>query len=248
MTKKRKLSKIMYLHYCKLFYRSSLFIIATILYIYNHVKNTGLTFGGLENKPIIMGIIWLVYVVEMALRFFPSSWESMGCQKQFSKNYHPTETPAEEAKILPAFRTFIVLAVWIALNGAIGLLYHFHIIDGGILLLISLAYSVCDLICILFFCPFQTWFMKNRCCATCRIYNWDFAMMFTPLIFLNNLYAKSLVILSLGLLVKWEYNLHRYPERFCEATNSSISCKECPEKLCHQKSQLKHFWKKQKIW
>jgi hypothetical protein len=120
------------------------------------------------------------------------------------------------------------------------------IFDDGIMILISCAYSVCDMICILFFCPFQTWFMKNRCCCTCRIYNWDFAMMFTPLIFINTLFAKSLVCLSLALLIRWEYQVHRHPEYFSEKTNRSLSCAECPEKLCHHKKQLKSFWKRQK--
>jgi hypothetical protein len=57
------------------------------------------------------------------------------------------------------------------------------ILDDGIMILLCSAYSICDIICILFFCPFQTWFMKNKCCSTCRIYNWDYAMMFTPLFF-----------------------------------------------------------------
>ena len=35
-------------------------------------------------------------------------------------------------------------------------------------------------ICILFYCPFQMWFLKNRCCVNCRIYNWDYAFLFTP--------------------------------------------------------------------
>lgn len=78
------------------------------------------------------------------------------------------------------------------------------------------------------------------------IYNWDFAMMFTPLIFVNTLFAKSLVFLSLALLIRWEYLVHRHPEYFSEKTNRSLSCSECPEKLCHHKKQLKSFWKRQK--
>jgi hypothetical protein len=182
----------------------------------------------------------------MLLRFFPSSLESMGCQKQFARNYRPTGRPVSDAEILPNIRTWIVLIVWIALNGIFGLLYYYHIFDEGILMLISLAYGVCDMICILFFCPFQTWFMKNRCCGTCRIYNWDFAMMFTPLLFVRSVYTWSLAALSLGILIKWEYLLYRYPERFSEATNSSLSCSNCEEKLCHHKKQLHRFWKRHK--
>lgn len=236
----------MKMHYWKLTYRSFLFLSALTLYIYNRVHNTGSAFSGFDQNKIVLSIIWIIYTGEMLLRFIPSSFESMGCQKQFKQNYHPTSIPTPKAEITSPVRTFTVLAAWLALNGFIGILYYTHLIDEGILLLISLAYSVCDLICILFFCPFQTWFLKNRCCSTCRIYNWDFAMMFTPLIFVNTLFAQTLVFLSLVLLIRWEYLIHRHPEYFSEKTNHSLSCAECQEKLCHHKTQLKSFWKSQK--
>ena len=236
----------MLMHYWKLTFRSLLFLGALSLYIYNWIHHTGSSFSGFDENKIVLAIIWCIFAIEMILRFIPSGFESMGCQKQFKKNYHPTGLPKEEAEIQAPIRTWTVVAAWFALNGFIGLLYYTHIIDEGILLLISLAYSICDMICILFFCPFQTWFMKNRCCCTCRIYNWDFAMMFTPLIFVQTFFAQSLVFISLALLVRWEYLVHRHPEYFSEKTNCSLSCAECQEKLCHHKTQLKSFWKRQK--
>ena len=245
-TNRRKLSKIMILHYFKLTFRSLLFLSALILYIYNMLHHTNSSFSGFDENKIILTVIWCIFVVEMILRFIPSSIESMGCQKQFKQNYHPTGLAKDQAEILSSRRTWTVITAWFALNGLIGILYYTHVIDYGILILISLAYSVCDMICILFFCPFQTWFMKNRCCCTCRIYNWDFAMMFTPLIFVKTFFARTLVILSIALFIRWEYALHRHPEYFSEKTNSSLSCRECQEKLCHHKTQLKSFWDRQK--
>ncbi len=238
----------MLLHSFKLCYRSLLFIIATTTYIisFNDVRHQKVLSESSGTTHWILVAIWIIYAIEMLLRFFPSSWESMGCQKQFARNYRPTGKPTSEAEILPGIRTLAVLAAWIALNGIWGLLYHYHIFDEGILMLISLAYGICDMICILFFCPFQTWFMKNRCCGTCRIYNWDFAMMFTPLMFIRSGYTWSLAALSLGILIKWEYLVHRHPERFSETTNQSIACAHCNEKLCHHKKQLHRFWKKHK--
>ena len=64
-------------------------------------------------------------------------------------------------------------------------------------MLISLFYAVCDRICVLFFCPFQVWIMKNRCCVHCRIYRWDYVMMFTPLLFVPGPYSWSLLGLAL---------------------------------------------------
>ena len=243
ISKQKKMSNTMVLHYVKLIYRSVLFLVAVVLYIISRIKHTGTLFGGMENNDMILNLIWLVYVIEMILRFFPSGIESMGCQKQFGKNYRPVTQSAYsgKVKIQSGIRTAAVVAAWVALNSLFGILYLVGVFDAGMLLLISLAYSVCDMVCILFFCPFQTWFMKNRCCTTCRIYNWDFAMMFTPLIFVKNIYAWSLVALSLGLLIKWEILLKKHPERFSDKTNMSLRCAMCEEKLCQHKTQLRRF-------
>ena len=233
---KRRVTLVCGFHYVKLVYRSLLFIAAILLYTVTRVGGATLPayFPTLLQWGLIL--IWLVYAAEMICRFFPSRLESPGCQKQFKRNYRPTE---ETQPILPSRKgTVTVALVWLALNAVIGVLYFTHIIDVGILLLISLFYGVCDMICILFFCPFQMWFMKNRCCTTCRIYNWDFAMMFTPLLFIPHAYTWSLLAMSLGILLRWELTLWLRPERFSEATNACLSCKNCDEKLCLHKRHI----------
>ena len=245
MSKRRcKLSRISALHYFKLLFRSFLFVAAIVLYIIGKVKHSDDTFGGYEKQPAILTFIWVVFVIEMILRFFPSKFESMGCQKQFKKNFIATDS--ETPKNQPFKVTLLVAAVWILLNAAIGALFFLNVIDQGILLLISLAYSVCDMICILFFCPFQTWFMKNKCCGSCRIYNWDYIMMFTPLVFIKNIYARSLFLIAFALFVCWELSFYIHPKRFSEETNACLSCANCKEKLCHHKKQLRGFLKKNK--
>ena len=243
---RRKLSKIVGMHYVKLIFRSLLFITATIVYIYNRLHETGYLFSGFENNDFLLGTIWVFFAAGMVLRFFPARLESMGCQKQFKKNYKeiPNRNKDEKVKVQSGWLTFWVAVAWFTLNGIIGVLYFTGIIDAGILLLISLAYSICDIICILFFCPFQIWFMKNKCCTTCRIYNWDYAMMFTPLVFIPNLYAWSLLGLALLLLLQWEVKLHMHPEWFSDKCNGSLSCANCQEKLCQHKTQLQGFWRK----
>ncbi|MBQ3077892.1 MAG: hypothetical protein IJC43_08540 [Clostridia bacterium] len=229
------MSRTSLMHYGKLVFRSLLFFAALWMYF----VSGGDLLGGGWRQQLVLGVIWVVFAVEMALRFFPSGMESMGCQKQFARNFRPTvrQTP----RLIPSWRTASVVLAWGLLNGCIGHLYFKGIIDQGMLVLISLAYSVCDMICILFFCPFQTWFMKNKCCTSCRIYNWDYPMMFTPLLFLKNAYTGSLVLMALCLLVRWEYTVHRYPERFSETTNASLACVNCQEKLCFHKKQLRRF-------
>lgn len=239
-----KISKISMLHYIKLVCRSLLLISGIIVYITYKIYDNDLSINKIELN-IVFGIIWIVYLLEMIIRFFPSKLESMGCQKQFKKNYLSNTSNKEITFKKKPYTTRIVLLSWIVLNSIIGILYFTKVFDKGILLLISFTYGVCDMICILFFCPFQTWIMKNKCCTTCRIYNWDFAMMFTPLVFIPSIYTYSLLILSLILLFKWELFYHKYPERFSEETNYSLHCENCNEKLCHHKKQLRSFMKKQ---
>ena len=226
------------MHYLKLITRSLLFLTVLVFYILD--KTSVLT--GFVPLPIA---VWVFFVVEMIFRFFPSRVESMGCQKQFKRNYEPTDG-AQAPENQSWKSTALVAAVWLLLNGAIGLLYFLKLLDVGLLILIALAFSVCDIICILFFCPFQTWFMKNRCCATCRIYNWDFAMMFTPLVFIPSLYTYSLLGCALILLLRWEITYKIYPERFSTKTNKCLDCSRCNEKLCSHKTQLRSFIKKYK--
>lgn len=181
----------------------------------------------------------------MTLRFFPSPTESMGCQKQFARNFRPMPA-GKHGFVKPRRHGTLMAASWVVLNGLIGLMYFLGWIDKGILVLISLAYGVCDLICILFFCPFQTWMMKNKCCNTCRIYNWDYAMMFTPLLFVGGFWGWSLLGMSLVLMARWEITFFRHPERFLEACNDSLACRNCQEKLCSHMKQVQHLLKELK--
>ncbi len=236
---RKKLSKISTLHYVKLILRSVLLLLVLLFYILD--KTTILT-----QNIVLPIIVWVFFIVEMLMRFFPSRLESMGCQKQFARNYEP-QVPSSEPVNQSWKVTALVAFVWLALNAVFGIFYLTGIFDRGIMIMIAIAYSVCDIICILFFCPFQTWFMKNRCCTTCRIYNWDFAMMFTPLVFIPSWYTYSLLGCALALLLRWEITYRFHPERFSTATNQCLDCSRCEEKLCSHKKQLQGFLKKYKM-
>ena len=233
-----KFSKISIMHLIKLCLRSLLLLVVVAFYILDKLDV-------LASNYVLLIVVWIFLIVEMILRFFPNKLESMGCQKQFKRNYVPTGNEVDKKLFKKKdLGALWVLLIWIGLNSIFGVLYFTGIIDKGILLIISLFYSVCDIICILFFCPFQTWIMKNRCCTTCRIYNWDFMMMVTPLIFIPSLYTYSLVGVALILLIRWELTYYLRKERFSETTNESVKCINCQEKLCKHKKQLQHFLKK----
>ena len=237
--KKHRLTPVSILHYVKLVYRSALFLLALLWYIPVKIKYGEIVLK-LLSKPWILWALWLVFVVEMLLRFIPSKLESPGCQKQFKRNYK--KSGKTDIVVQDNNATMLVALVWISFNALFGIFHMLGIFDDGIMILLSCAYSVCDMICILFFCPFQSWFLKNKCCSSCRIYNWDYAMMFTPLFFIKGFYSWSLLILSIILMIRWEIAFYRHPEYFSEETNEYLKCANCTEKLCTHKKQLHGLW------
>ena len=241
---KSYLSRLYIYHYLKLAFRALLFITAIILYVTNKSTGPSRPLDEIKSHPIFWGIVWIFFVVGMVMRIFPSKFETIGCQKQLKRNYIPTD---EKKPSLTSWKsTFLLTVCWIGLNLIFGILYFFGIFDAGMLILISLAYSVCDIVCILFFCPIRDWFLKNKCCADCRIYNWDYAMMFTPLVFIPHLYTWSLLGLSLVLLLIWEITYKLYPERFAKNTNASLACQNCKEKPCRHKKRISKILQKGK--
>ncbi|MBO4844761.1 MAG: hypothetical protein J5525_00385 [Lachnospiraceae bacterium] len=238
---KKRISIVSTMHYIRLVYRSVLFILLLIAYIRFRLYSDASIIESAEKMPTIIYVTWLVFVIEMILRFFPSKYESPGCQKQFACNY--IKSGSTDISIPDNNSTVLIALIWVVFNAAFGALHMEGILDDGIMVLLCSAYSICDVICILFFCPFQTWFMKNKCCSTCRIYNWDYAMMFTPLFFVRKSYTWSLLILSVALLLRWEITFYLHPERFSEKTNDYLQCKNCTEKLCGHKKQLISLWK-----
>ena len=243
---KRKLTKVSVWHYVRLVYRSVLFVLILIAYVRDRFYYGEPLTISIERIPAVLYIVWAVFVVEMIARFFPSSFESPGCQKQFAQNY--IKTGRTDVVIPDNNATLLVALIWIVFNGIFGMFHMIGLLDDGIMILLCSAYSVCDMICILFFCPFQSWFLKNKCCSSCRIYNWDYAMMFTPLFFVEKTYTWSLLLLSVALLVRWEITFYRYPERFSENTNDYLKCSNCTEKLCAHKRQLHRLWKQIEVY
>ena len=232
------MSKITKKQWAELFIRGIIFILTVVSYII-----------GIEVfKNIVYGVILVFFSYKMIVRLIPNKEESMGNQKVFGRNYTPEDIKEgiKGYKKVPDRYSLhyrkqgnrVALAVgivWLLLNGVIFALYFGRFIDRDLLMVISMAFSVGDLICVLVVCPFQLLFMRNKCCNTCRIYNWDFAMMFTPLWVVPSVYNYILVILSLIVFFHWEINHHNHPERFYEETNSCLRCHNCKELMCRNK-------------
>lgn len=235
------LPKFYIYQYLKLAFRITLFVLPLVLYIVNRLEGSPLPFGENGTYPAFWWISWILLTAGMILRFFPSKLEPIGSQKQLKCNYVPANE--EEPKLPSPKGTFIFAVLWIGANLIFGILYLTDVIDAGILVLLTFAYGVCDIVCILFFCPIRDLFLKNKCCTDCRIYNWDYAMMFTPFIFIPHVYTWSLLALGLVLLAVWEITLKLHPERFAKNTNASLACQNCKERPCRHKRRIARILK-----
>lgn len=187
-------------------------------------------------------LLWAIWVVDMFLQIVPiKNKVPIGSQKLFANHFRPIRDKINHealrsyivATTKAAYKVFIL---WCLLIAGIGALYYFGVIDQIGLFMISVLFYVCDLICVLIWCPFRL-IMKNRCCTTCRIFNWDHLMMFSPLIFTNGFFTVSLVMMSVAAWLVWELCVMMYPERFWDHSNVALQCSECTDKLCTQYCQ-----------
>ena len=187
-------------------------------------------------------VLWVIWISDMVLQIIPvKNRVALGSQKLFANRFRPIRNGMNYQALKKYITTttksaYRVMLLWAALIAVIGVLYYAEIIDKLWLFMISVCFYVCDLICVLIWCPFRL-IMKNKCCTTCRIFNWDHLMMFSPLIFMGGFYAMSLVVTAILAWFVWEMCVLIYPERFWEVTNISLKCCECTDKLCTQYCQ-----------
>ena len=187
-------------------------------------------------------LLWVVWVIDMFLQIVPvKNKVALGSQKLFANRFKPIRekinyTALKNYVISTTKAAYKVMLIWVLLIGALGVLYYTNVINKVWLFMISVFFYVCDLICVLIWCPFRL-IMKNKCCTTCRIFNWDHLMMFSPLIFIGGFYAISLFAMAVAAWLIWELCVMLYPERFWEMTNESLKCSECTDKLCTQYCQ-----------
>ena len=232
---------VMRKNYILRFVGRALVLLAAILLYVLHPQSFSVLEGmNFFRKFSILHLLWGLWVLDMVLQMIPSRrFIALGSQKQFGKHFQAA--PREPDK--EALRGFIkssnrsaaiVLVIWILLVLILGGLYLLGVLDRGIMVLISTAFYVCDLICVLFWCPFRVFFMKNRCCTTCRIFNWDHLMMFVHLLFIPGFFTQSLGIASVLIFLVWEVMFFHHPERFWDRSNRALRCISCTDHLCNR--------------
>lgn len=226
----------------KLAIRITIFWAVLLLYLFNKDLMYELML-----QPIWYGIspihlLWLVFMVMMIMHLFPDKLKTMALRKSEKSTYEPVDDYSETE--LFAFirdqnvKAWRVMLIWLAFNSIFGILYLLDIMDNADLLMLTVFYFLCDYICILFYCPFQSFIMKNKCCVNCRIYDWGHFMMFTPMLFIRNFFSWSLFFVSCVVLIHWEIIYAKHPERFYSGSNKRLQCSNCKDKTCQIKKAL----------
>ena len=193
-------------------------------------------------KFSVFHLLWIIWITDMVLQLIPArKIIPIGSQKHLRAHFvrvkEKINKDALKNYILNTTRSaYRVMILWCVLLGAIACLFYTGILAKPIMLMISILFYVFDLVCVLIWCPFRL-MMGNKCCTTCRIFNWDHFMMFSPVVFIGGFYAVSLFAMSLVVFFVWEICVFLYPERFWEGSNSALKCSECTDKLCTQYCQ-----------
>ena len=240
---KKVLTKIKKMYYARFAFRILVFLAAIAIYIWRP-QDIDIMLGFNMFKTFNVAHLFLaLWIAEITMQFMPLVGKfSIGSLKHFQRCMQGVVIKDELKHLKDIIKKQIkanvgalkVLVLWLALVIIVGILCAFKILTHRELFLISSLLYLVDLICVLFYCPFQKLLMHNKCCATCRIFNWDHLMMFSPFIFVIGVFPAILVIMSLVSLLIWEFKYHAHPERFFEESNENLKCKNCKEKMCRK--------------
>lgn len=236
------MSKIRKVYFAKLIARICILLTSIILYFYAPDQFDVVNDWNFFKRFSVFHVLWGIWVYEMVSQLFPVENIALGSQKFFKEKFRPALNKLLDWDRLKDFikntnkAAGKVLALWASFIAIISALKAFKVLENKHLFLISVAFYVCDLICVLIWCPFRL-MLGNKCCTTCRIFNWDHMMMFTPMLLVGSFFSISLIVMGLIDLIVWEIAIYLHPERFWEHSNMALKCSECTDKLCTQYCQ-----------
>ena len=235
-------TKMMNLYLLKLLLRITIFVSILGFYLYDKEKLVELALQPLYLGINSMHILWFFFMIMMIKHIFPKEPYTMALLKREEHKYIEVEGYSR-VDVLEFVqdqnqKAWKVMLVWLIGNGIVGLIYSFGWIGKPELFLLTVFYFLCDYICILFYCPFQSHIMKNKCCVNCRIYDWGHFMMFTPMIMIQSFYTWSLFFMACIVLIHWEIVYSKHPERFYYGSNKRLQCATCKDKTCQIKRKI----------
>lgn len=193
-------------------------------------------------------IIWIVLMAGMIIHILPIRFVTMAGRKSRQQTYSEPTAPYDTAELyrfvqVMNIKAWKVMLVWLCFNLIFGALYLVGIIGDAEMVLLTFFYFASDLVCMLIFCPFQSFIMKNRCCVNCRIFDWGHFMMYTPMLFIKSFFSWSLFFTACLVLIRWEVIYASHPERFWHVSNATLRCENCTDKTCQIKQPLNEVYR-----
>ena len=134
----------------RLFFRLGVLVWALALYLRHR---EALDFTARPGLLSPTGALWLILLADFLLQLLPRGPVSRGCRKQFGCTWQAAEPPAgfslpEKLKRLNRGAARVAL-VWILPNALFGLLFFCGALGPAEMLLLTVFYYLCDVICIL---------------------------------------------------------------------------------------------------
>ena len=230
-------------YFTRLIFRALIFLMILYLYIFHKDVVAGFVGPGFLTEFGLREGLWILLMAGMILHLLPKSFITMSGRKSRPQTYVEPEEPYDRAELyrfvqVMNIKSWQVMLVWLCFNSVFASMYLFKIIGDAEMVLLTFFYFLSDLICMMVFCPFQSFIMKNRCCVNCRIFDWGHFMMYTPMLFIKSFFSWSLFFTACIVLIRWEWSYAAHPERFWHGSNSTLRCANCTDRLCRIKQPL----------
>ncbi len=185
-------------------------------------------------------LFFIYFIIDSFSVMIPKYNDSIYSSKMQKSMYIPVDNFNRDKLSLEIKKNnrvaLLIFVLYAVLIGMIGLMFlHFDWFEKMHLYFVFFAINFADYFCIMLWCPFREIFLKNSCCNTCRICNWDRIMKFGVLIFIPNIYTITIFILGVLIFLYWEYHHHVHPERFYRISNQRLWCTKCDKITCGKK-------------
>ena len=241
-------SAMFLLYISRLVLRFAIFLLIFFLYLTRREVVASFTAPGFFEEFGFRQALWCLLMAGMLLHLLPKSFISMSGRKSRPSSYLPPNEPYDADELLRYMqlmnvKAWQVMLLWLCVNAFFALLYLLEFIGEAEMVLLTFFYFLCDLVCMMLFCPFQAFIMKNRCCVNCRIFDWGHFMMYTPMLFVKSFFGWSLFFTACIVLIRWEIVWASHPERFWHGSNAALRCENCRDRLCRIKQPLHEMYR-----
>jgi len=220
-----------------LIFRGILFVLSLVIAVTNSELITPALFYNFWFFRVYHAV-WLAIFIVLIKEMLPQFSSRIDNGKMFAKYYAENKIkPSDRKRKLATYTRKANMGaiksalLWLCIMAAVGAVFgasHYMGVFGvNVIIAVLLFLIFLDEIWISVWCPFRNWLIKNKCCNTCRINDWGFFMLLSPLVFIPSFWTYSLILLALAIAIQWEYLHWKHPERFFELYNANLMCKNC---------------------